>query len=406
MMKKLNNYPLRYFLLISVISLALIGCNKEDDNNNPTPPETHERGDIDQISILGTFSQNDIQQIFNASNIEIPFNLEHDVKALSVSYYTVDGEGDQIVTSGAFFIPQETDNLPLLSLHHGTVTKRDMVASVSAYNSTEGIMGLMTASMGYFTVVPDYPGFGVSNIMHPYMHERSLVPSVIDFMRASKSFSSANQIAFDERVFLTGYSEGGYVTLLTQKEIEENYSDEFNLIAVAPLAGPYDLKGMSDSIFLANEYSTPTYIGFLLTAYNEIYDWDRLDDFFNAPYASMMPGLFDGSKTWGEIVNELPASFTDMMNPVFVSDYNNGNEADVLAAIQGNTLLNWIPQTPIHFFHGDADNIVPYQNVLTAIDVFTSNGAENIQLTTIPGGTHETAGPAASFGAIEWFENF
>ena len=120
----------------------------------------------------------------------------------------------------------------------------------------------------------------------------------------------------------------------------------------------------------------------------------------------MMPGLFHGSKTWGQIINQLPATLSEMMNPAFIADYNNGNEAVVMAVLQENTLLDWTPQAPIHFFHGDADNVVPIQNTLTAMEVFSANGAGNIQLTTIPGGTHETAGPYAIIGAIQWFESF
>ena len=119
----------------------------------------------------------------------------------------------------------------------------------------------------------------------------------------------------------------------------------------------------------------------------------------------MMPGLFDGSKTWEGIINQLPPTFAEIMNPGFVSNYNNGNEPDVLAALQDNTLLDWTPKAPIHFFHGDADQVVPYQNVLTAIEMFNNNGSQDIQLTTIPGGTHETSGATAIFGAIEWFES-
>ena len=85
--------------------------------------------------------------------------------------------------------------------------------------------------------------------------------------------------------------------------------------------------------------------------------------------------------------------------------YLNGNESEVVWAIEENTVLNWSPQTPIHFFHGDADVTVPYQNVMTAISKFESNGANNILLTTIPGGNHATSGAAASIGAIQWFEN-
>jgi len=406
-MKNSSYYFGQYFLLVSIFAFALIACNKdEDDNNFPPPPITYERGDIVETTNIGVFTPNDIQQIFDASNTPVLFDLNYDVTVLSISYYTVDGNDNQILTSGAFFIPQGTNDVSLLCTPHGTETKRDKVASVSPTNSTEGIVGLMTASMGYFTVVPDYPGFGVSTIMHPYIHAESLVPCVIDFLRASKSYASTNQINLDGNVFLTGYSEGGYMSLTTQKAIEEDYSDEFNLTAVAPCAGPYDLKGMFDTAVLVNIYGNPAYAAYLLTAYNKIYNWNRLDDFFNAAYSSKMTGLFDGSKTWGEIINQIPPTLSELLNPAFVLDYNNGNEPDVQSALAENTHLNWTPQTPIHFFHGEADSIVPFQNVLTAIDVFTSNGADDIQLTSIPGGTHESSGLEAIVGAIEWIESF
>lgn len=403
-MYKPTYYLMQYFIMIALFAATFTACKKDEIDPPPTP--TYERGDISKSNQIATYTPNEIQQIFDAANVTVPFQLDFDVKVLSVNYYTIDGDGKQIITSGALFIPQGVDNLPLLITPHGTETKRDLVASVSPTNSTEGILGLMTASMGYVTVVPDYPGFGVSTLMHPYIHAKSLVPCVIDFMRASKSYASENQISLDGRVFLSGYSEGGYISLIAQKTIEEDYSDEFNLTAVAPMAGPYDFKGMTDTIFQSASYSTPAYVAFFLTAYNNIYGWNRLDDFFQVPYAAMMPGLFDGSKTWGEILDVLPATISDLLKPDFILAYNNGNEAEFSAAVQENTILDWTPKTPIHFFHGDADKIVPIQNVLTAMDIFTGNGATNIQLTTIPGGTHETTGPEASMGVIQWFEEF
>lgn len=401
-MNKLNHNLTQFFILIAIFVFALTGCKKEE--TDPAFSPIYERGNISKSILIATYTPGEIQQIYDAANVTLPFNLNFDVKVLSVNYYTVDGDGNQINTSGAFFIPQGTDNLALMSFQHGTETKRDRVASVSPTNSTEGIIALMTASMGYVTVVADYPGFGVSNVMHPYFHAKSLTPCVVDFMRACKSYCAENQVNLDGRVFLTGYSEGGYLTLLTQKEIEEKYTNEFSLTAVAPMAGLYDLKGTVDTIMASADYVTTAYVAYFLTAYNEIYGWNRLDDIFKAPYAEKMPALFDGSKTWSEIINQLPATFTEMMNPGFVTEYNNGNEPELVAALRDNTFLNWTPQTPIHFFHGDADVTAPYQNVLTAIASFTANGATDIQLTTIPGGTHETAGPAASMGAIQWFE--
>ena len=396
----------RHFQHFILLSCAIIGfqfCS--NDENTPVLPTTYERGEIAQSNSIGIMTPNDIQQILSNANMTIPFTLSYSVETISINYYSVDGSGKQIIVSGALLIPQGTDNLPLVSIQHGTQTKRDLVASVSPTNSTEGTVGLIMASMGYLVVVPDYLGFGTSNVMHPYIHAASLIPSIIDIMRAGKIYSSQNQITLDGRIFLTGYSEGGYATLAAQRAIEAEYSQEFNLTAVAPLAGPYDLYGMMQTVFQTGQYNHTAYIAYILTAYNDIYKWNRVNDFFNAPYSSTVQSLFNGSKTYDEIVNQLPSNFYALMDSTFVNNVRNGNELAFIGSLQENTLLDWLPLTPINFFHGDADDISPYQNSVTAVQRLTANGGTNIQLTTIPGGDHETSGPIAIFGAIEWFES-
>ena len=313
---RVNNL-LKYLLWVLLSSL-LITCTQSD--SNPVESGSHQRGQIIDQNNIGLLSVNEIQQIFTNSNTTLPFNLSYSVKVIAINYVTVDRNEVEKIVSGAIFIPQGINNLPLLSLQHGTQSKSDLVASVSPSNSVEGTIALLTASLGYITVVPDYIGLGISNEMHPYLHAKSLISSVIDMMRAGKIYCSENQLNLDGRVYLMGYSEGGYASLLTQKEIEENHISEFNLTGVAPLAGPYDLKGTIDSAFISNNYGgDPAYIGYFFTAYNEIYGWNRLNDIFVAPYASMMHSLYDGTKSWGEILNQLPASFSELVKPEFVS---------------------------------------------------------------------------------------
>jgi len=396
----------RIFFNLIIISFLLIMVQGCDKVSNPTEPEFHERGEIDEINNLINMNVTDIHDLLSTINLDIPFELTYSVQTYSVNYYTIDGSGNEVLASGAIYIPQGVNDLPLVSIQHGTETKRDHVASVSPFNSVEGYVGLIMASMGYVVLIPDYIGLGVSNVMHPYLHAESLIPSVIDILRAGKTYCSDNQVTLDGRTFLTGYSEGGYTSLLTQKKIEENYLSEFNLTAVAPSSGPYDFQGMMEMIFQSDSYSNPAYIAFFLTAYNEIYNWNRLSEILNEPYASITPGLFDGSKTWGEIISQMPSSFSELVNSTFISNVNNGNEEEFLNSLLENTQLNWVPQTPIHFFHGEADEIVPIQNAITARDIFTANGATGIQLTIIPDGTHLSSGPEAVFGTIEWFEGF
>lgn len=404
-MRKMSYRFINYLLSATVLIFAFQGCQK-DEVITPDPPKTYQRAEISKISSLGVFSPDDIQQILNASGANIPFTLEYSVEALSVNYYSIDMQGNMIPVSGALFIPQQVSDLPLLSIQHGTETKRDRVASVSPNNSVEGIFGLLTASMGYMSLVPDYPGFGISTMNHPYMHAASLIPSVVDLMLASKQFAVDNQITLNGQVFLTGYSEGGFVSLITQKQIEEYYKNDFILTAVAPMSGPYDLKGTFDTIFQSGEYITPAYGAYCFSAYNEIYGWNRLSDMVNEPYASNLPGIFNGSMMWGEVLDELPASFTDLIKPSFRQAYNDGSEVAIISAISENTILDWSPQTPLHFIHGDADAVVPYQNTLTAIEKLSAKGAVDIQLTAIPGGTHVSSGPEAIILALEWIETF
>ncbi|MCK5145915.1 alpha/beta hydrolase [bacterium] len=67
-------------------------------------------------------------------------------------------------------------------------------------------------------------------------------------------------------------------------------------------------------------------------------------------------------------------------------------------------MLDWIPLTPVHFFHGEADLVVPIHNANTAYVTFNAAGAA-VALTVYPGLTHETAGLSCIQGMLRWFES-
>ena len=363
-------------------------------------------GDILSINSLQVYSTDEIGRILKSHQIPDSFTLQYSVEAIAIAYQTTDVQGNNIQASGALFIPQNATNLPLLSIQHGTETKSDRVASVNPLYSVEGVAGLLTASIGYLTCIPDYPGYGISFTLHPYHHAESLTNSVVDFLIAARSYCNNGNISLNNQLFITGYSEGGYVTLALQKEIEENHFQEFDITAAAPMGGPYDLLGTSNQLLQQSSYPWPAYIAFLFYAYDDLYGWNRLDEIFNEPYGKTIPSLFDGSKTFAEINRQLPKSVNSLFAQNFIDDYFTGKEEALRNALKENTLLDWIPLSPIRFFHGDADDVSPYQNALTAVDSLKANGAKDIQLTPIPGGTHATAGLPSVLGAIGWFETF
>jgi predicted esterase len=401
----LINHTCRQFFIVYILFSLLIlfqACNKST-SVDPTDIEKHDRGYIYTSESIITYAPEQINQITNLLGIEHDYQFIYDVQVIRIIYQSIDANNDPIRVSGALMIPLNADSIPIISMNHGTVTGRDEVASVWPTNTPEGVTGLWMASMGYYSCLPDYPGFGVSEILHPYIHAKSLANSIIDMIRAAKQYTEKSGISLSEQLFLTGYSEGGYATLAIHKEIEDSYSEEFRVTASAPMAGPYDLSETVESIFQQESYPSPAYIAFFLTAYDEIYNWNRLNSFFNSPYAEMMTGLFDGSKTYAEINSQLPESINLLLRLDFVSDYLQGKETEVQAAIVENTLLNWKSSAPIRFFHGDLDKTVPIFNTTNAVASLKASGGSDIEFITIKGADHGTAGLPCIFGMIEWF---
>ncbi|UCE67633.1 MAG: hypothetical protein JSU85_06395, partial [Candidatus Zixiibacteriota bacterium] len=309
---------------IALFLIAVAGCDKDPAGPEPEVPT---RGAIISSSTITTLSPQAIEVILSAWVDPLPVELTYTVNAVKIVYWTINDDLYFVEASGALYIPVEASGAPVLSLHHGTVTARDEVASEGPLGSLEGVIGLFTASgMGYLTCIPDYLGYGISEMLHPYIHADLSSSAAVDFLRASRSYCADNGITMGEELFLGGYSEGGYVTLATQREIELYHSDEFDITAVAPMAGPYDLAGTVEIVIQYTTYEWPAYMAFLFLSYDNIYGWGRLDEVINAPYAGMLPGLFDGAHSLSDINSQLPNDISLLLNGDFVDNYLAGNE--------------------------------------------------------------------------------
>ena len=384
---------------IGIFLIALIvSCNKEEEKIN------WKRGDIVKASYLIQYPASSIETFIQAMGGQPNLQPEYDVEITKLVYITIDPDGFLVEASGTIMIPIGTNNLPLISFHHGTETKRDLVVSSSLFIG-EGIASMAMASLGFVTCVPDYLGLGESFLLHPYLYASSSADASIDLLRAARSFCQDNGVELNSDLYLGGYSEGGYVTMAVHREIETNHTDEFSVTACAPLAGPYDLEATINFIISQEEYAQPIFIAYFITAYNEIYGWNRLNSIFNVPYAGMMAYLFDGNHTKEEIGDELPESISELVLESFRSAYLTGGENEFEQAVKENGLLNWTPVAPIRMFHSNGDEIVPYQNSITALDYFQNQGADNVELTTLDSLAHAEAAVPAIIGMIEWFDS-
>jgi predicted esterase len=395
---------------ISTLLLATIlfySCS-DDASNDPIGPIgiADERGEIVSIGNSTILSETTIQFTINAASqgADVDFEPTYGVEIIELIYKTIDAQGNLIDASGVVVKPIADETFPLISVHHGTQTKKDAVGSENYFNAFEGIIA---ASVGYVASQPDYLGFGVSSDMfHPYLHEETSASSSIDMIRATKQYCEENGIQLNDQLYLAGYSQGGYVTMAAHKEIERNLSNEFIITASAPMAGPHDLLGTALFVTQDNEYPRPSFISFIVLAYNDVYQWDRIDDIFKDPYNTIAPSVFEGNLTTGQIDNQLTTNLADLFKDDFLSGIRNRSLNYIIDSFVENSLQDWAPVAPITLIHGNADTYVPYENAVTTQNILLGNGGSFVDLVTIDGGTHETSILPAFEYTLNWFNTF
>jgi len=342
---------------------------------------------------INSFTAVELRFLIGLSGLDIPSSLlQYDVDVYKITYNT-QYNGSVITASGIVSLPKTNNIVAMVSLHHGTIVTNDEAPSEQSPFGESMILFAALASPGFIAVVPDYIGFGSSaNILHPYYVEEYTASAIIDNLKAAKELAANKGLEFNEELFLTGYSEGGYATMATHKSIEQYGMDGFNLIASFPAAGGYDVKGMQEYVFALDSYDEPYYLAYVSLAYQTTYKWTQpLSNLFNEPYASFIPDLFDGTNS-REIINASLSNDISVLvnNDLLISADTNPQYAYFVNALELNSLTNWVPTIKMFMYHGDADTTVPYQNSVDTYEQLIVNGASpnTVQFITLTGGTH------------------
>ena len=353
-----------------------------------------ERGDLLFYQYEGSRDIETIQnQLDNQFGPTLAPEALFDIHMYSITYETIDQFGDFTIASGLISYPDDINlAYPIISFQHGTQIRRGSAPSMNGFNDL--ILWLTTS--GYIFIEPDFLGLGVSEMLHPYHLKDVTASSVIDMIRASKHFCDEfSNIQYNEQLFLAGYSEGGYATMATVKEIEENLSDEFDITVSFPMAGAYDLSGVMVELMLSEEpYPDPFYLPFFVLTYINMYSLGELEDFFLPEYVEIFPDLFSGEYSGGYIDGFLPDIPIHMMLPSVVEEFSNDENYPFRIHLQENDLYDWTPQNTMYLFHGIADESVPHENSVVAYDSFIDNVAQDVYFESLPesfGGHQEAA---------------
>jgi pimeloyl-ACP methyl ester carboxylesterase len=320
-----------------------------------------------------------------------------------------------ILASGLVCLPKTSGNYPVFSFQNGTNTLHSEAPTEAFGNSDAYYNDLFqvlasVASMGFIVVVPDYIGFGASsNEIHPYLHAGSSTQCVLDMLRATKELCSEDQIVAKptKDLFLFGYSQGGWATMQLQKTIEKDYSSEFNLKASSCGAGAYSIEYMNEYITSQTSYPMPYFLTYLLNSYHSLELMSNpLSDFIQAPYAAMIPGLYDGEHSGVEINFALTTQMADLLTPEYLSGYATSSKfSEIKSAFQANSIVAWPTTTPTKLYHGADDIFIPPGLSQKMLADFKTAGVPDsqIQLVVIPSTDHQTAIFPVGLQTILWF---
>ena len=166
---------------------------------------------------------------------------------------------------------------------HGTQTdKTANMADITNSSNTEGaLIAAMFAAHGYIVVAPNYAGYDISTLgYHPFLNASQQSGEMMDILAAAPHAlpdTLAATTADNGKLFVTGYSEGGYVAMATQRAMEAAGP---KITAAAPMSGPYALEAFGDAVFFGSVNLGSTVFAPLLTtsyqhAYGNIYSCDH-----------------------------------------------------------------------------------------------------------------------------------
>lgn len=357
---------------------------------------------------IGARNLTQVQNLANAYGLPaFLFTPLSGVQAYRMTY-TMPFLGEEIVVSGAVFEPTDLASDCALPVHvymHGTVFERDDVPS---FLNGEGQLGFLMASLGFTVLMPDYVGLGVDDQhLHPYVHAQSEADAGVYMLHALHAEPQANpsgNLHDVGQLFLSGYSQGGHAAMALHRELQAGWP-QYPVTASAPQSGPYDISGTQFPMtFDAESYSNPAYLAYVALAWQSVYGnlYGALTDYFQEPYASQIPGLFDGQTSGNAINNALPALTSDLAQPGLLEALLSPG-SPFLAAAQDNDVYAWTPTAPTQLYYCTEDEQVFYPNAEVAHGYMTAAGAPAVSLIDLGAFDHGDCAGQAIFGATLWF---
>jgi pimeloyl-ACP methyl ester carboxylesterase len=415
---------------VLAVAALLAACGSDHDNAPSTTAETTPtRGQLlSTPTMAGSYSAADLLSLLSSDPLgklllQLTFSPTCTVNVYHMEYETVGGAGEATTASGALMVPTGSaascqGTRPLVMYAHGTNASKTFNMADLTGNSEALLIASVFASQGYIVVAPNYAGYDTSTLSyHPYLNGDQQSKDMIDSLAAARSAYATASTSDSGKLFITGYSQGGYVAMATHKAMQAAGTV---VTAAAPMSGPYALAAFGDAIFMGEvDMSASANFDLLATSYQHSYKnvYTSPTDVFEAQYAAgadeLLPSataitaiysngqlpqnaLFNSTAPSAAYAAMTPATTPANLAPSFALGFGTNDlvtntyrlaylqdaaanpdggypttTTGVAAAAPGlalrqdlksNDLRNWAPTAPVLLCAGDSDPTVFYLN--------------------------------------------
>lgn len=261
-----------------------------------------------------------------------------------------------IVATGLLALPDAPSaQLPLVSYQHGTVYGKDEVPSNPDKSPETAVMIAQFAGQGYALIGADYFGMGASSEPEGYMVKGSHQQATYDMLLASRAVMAQMKVA-DSKLFLAGWSQGGFVTMAFLEKLEKSGT---RVDAAVTASAPVDVyaalsgflnfprkndAGWTNSLFILSSFAFENYYGVPGLARSLF-----APEYYELARKAYMREPFNPADIPTDLRKLLRADYFD---PTYFASSAYGR------LVADTHAYRWIIATPTRNFYGEADEAI------------------------------------------------
>jgi pimeloyl-ACP methyl ester carboxylesterase len=303
--------------------------------------------------------------------VETNFGTNANVKSTAIMYRSTTATGQPNAVTGTLLVPTAAwtggGSRPIVSLAVGTQGLSDNCASSKSMTTgTNYEQGTIQALLdrGWAVAVTDYEKLGTPGD-HTYVVKNAEANAVLDMVRAAQRLPGSG-VSADAPVGIWGYSQGGQAAAAAA-ERESTYAPELNVKGVVAGGVPSDLGRLAEYLNGPGNLFF-SFLAFAAVGLDSAYPELNLESYLNQQgtdllaagrNACLVDGLLLGA---GQTITNVTTT-----NPL--------DNAQWQARIAEQRLGTRAPQVPTFLFHGQIDEIIPFDQGTSLRDGWCARGA-------------------------------